>query len=55
MFRQSQLTKLYIENFQTIGDYQELPITPITILVGPNSAGKSSSIIDFIEVLSRIL
>ena len=53
MFKQSQLTKLYIENFQTIGNYQEIPISPITILVGPNSAGKSG-VLDILNLFSTL-
>ena len=37
-----RLTKLEIENFKGIGDRQVIPIKPITLLFGPNSAGKST-------------
>jgi len=36
------ITKIAIENFKGIGDRVEIPIRPITLLFGPNSAGKSS-------------
>ncbi|MCY4266131.1 MAG: AAA family ATPase [Gammaproteobacteria bacterium] len=37
-----RLTKLEIENFKGIGERQVIPIKPITLLFGPNSAGKST-------------
>jgi hypothetical protein len=36
------ITKITIENFKGIGDQVEIPICPITLLFGPNSAGKST-------------
>lgn len=36
------ITRIAIEDFKGIGDRIELPIRPITLLFGPNSAGKSS-------------
>jgi len=36
------ITRIAIENFKGIGDRIEVPIRPITLLFGPNSAGKSS-------------
>lgn len=36
------LTKLAIKNFKGIGERIELELAPITLLFGPNSAGKSS-------------
>lgn len=36
------ITRISIENFKGIGDRIEVPIRPITLLFGPNSAGKSS-------------
>ncbi len=37
-----RLTRLEIENFKGIGEHQVIEISPITLLFGPNSAGKSS-------------
>ncbi|MCC6127480.1 MAG: AAA family ATPase [Pirellulales bacterium] len=36
------ITSISIENFKGIGDRITVPIRPITLLFGPNSAGKSS-------------
>lgn len=36
------ISKLSLGNFKAIGETQEIPIKPITLLFGPNSAGKSS-------------
>lgn len=36
------ITKITIENFKGIGDAIEIPIRPITLLFGANSAGKST-------------
>jgi hypothetical protein len=36
------ITKIAIENFKGIGDRVELELKPLTLLFGPNSAGKSS-------------
>jgi len=36
------LTKISIENFKAIGDRVEIPIRPLTLLFGANSAGKST-------------
>jgi predicted ATPase len=49
----TQLEEITLENFQAIKDRVTIPIKPITILVGPNSAGKSS-IYDAIEILKLI-
>lgn len=38
----SKITSIYLENFQSIRDAVELPIRPLTLLYGPNSAGKSA-------------
>ena len=38
----SEITSIYLENFQSIRDAVELPIRPLTFLYGPNSAGKSA-------------
>ena len=37
-----RLTQLEIENFKCIGEKQTIDIKPITLLFGPNSAGKST-------------
>jgi hypothetical protein len=49
--KNSSLKKLIIENFQSIEEFTEIEIKPITLLMGPNSAGKSV-IKDAIEWLS---
>ncbi len=36
------LTKISIENFKAVGDRIEIPIRPLTLLFGANSAGKST-------------
>ena len=36
------ITEIGIENFKAFGKMQRMPIKPITLLYGPNSAGKSS-------------
>ena len=38
------LTALRLGNFKAFADTQEVPIRPITLIFGPNSAGKSSII-----------
>ncbi|MBP0464594.1 AAA family ATPase [Roseomonas sp. PWR1] len=38
------LKSIRLENFKAFGDPQEVPISPITLIYGPNSAGKSSII-----------
>lgn len=38
----SEITSIYLRNFQSIKDAVELPIRPLTFLYGPNSAGKSA-------------
>lgn len=49
-----RLTRLEIENFKGIGERQVIEISPITLLFGPNSAGKSS-ILQAVEYLHQIL
>ena len=41
---QSHLTELRVGNFKAFGPTQVIPIRPITLIFGPNSAGKSSII-----------
>ena len=36
------ITKIAIENFKGIGERVEVELRPLTLLFGPNSAGKSS-------------
>ena len=38
------ITRIEIENFKGIGERIQLDLKPITLLFGPNSAGKSSII-----------
>ncbi|MGK7864556.1 AAA family ATPase [Falsiroseomonas sp. E2-1-a4] len=38
------LRTIRIENFKAFGEAQEIPVGPITLIYGPNSAGKSSII-----------
>jgi len=49
-----RLTRLEIENFKCIGERQTIQIKPITLLFGPNSAGKST-ILQAVQYLSRFL
>lgn len=39
-----RLSRIEIENFKGVGDHQSIDIKPITLLFGPNSAGKSTVI-----------
>jgi predicted ATPase len=48
------ITKLEIENFKCFGDRVEIPLKPITLLFGTNSAGKSS-IIQAIHYVREVL
>ena len=48
------ITELTIENFKGIGKKQTIPIRPITMLFGGNSAGKST-IIQAIHLIKHIL
>jgi len=41
---QRSLTALHIGNFKAFADTQRIPLKPITLIFGPNSAGKSSFI-----------
>jgi hypothetical protein len=41
---QRRLTALHIGNFKAFADTQRIPLKPITLIFGPNSAGKSSFI-----------
>ncbi len=49
-----RLTRLEIENFKGIGERQVIEIRPITLLFGPNSAGKST-ILQAVEYLRQFL
>ena len=44
MIDPAPLSALHIGNFKAFGDTQTIPIKPITLIFGPNSAGKSSII-----------
>jgi len=44
------LRKIGFENYKSFKNYTELEIKPITVLVGPNSAGKSS-VINLLKIL----
>ena len=49
-----RLTRIEIENFKGIGDRQMVELRPITLLFGPNSAGKST-ILQALHYLREIL
>lgn len=49
-----QLTRIEIENFKGIGSRQSIDLKPITLLFGPNSAGKST-ILQALHYLREIL
>ena len=49
-----QLTRIEIENFKGIGSRQSIELKPITLLFGPNSAGKST-ILQALHYLREIL
>jgi len=49
-----RLTRLEIENFKCIGERQTIQIKPITLLFGPNSAGKST-ILQAVQYFRRFL
>jgi len=49
-----RLTKIDIENFKGIGEKQSIELAPITLLFGPNSAGKST-ILQALHYLREIL
>jgi AAA15 family ATPase/GTPase len=36
------LKSITLQNFKSFGDAQEVPLEPITVLVGPNNSGKSN-------------
>jgi predicted ATPase len=48
------ITKLELENFQSIKDRAQIEFGPITLLFGPNSAGKST-VFDALAVIENIL
>lgn len=49
-----RLTRIEIENFKGIGEKQSIELAPITLLFGPNSAGKST-ILQALHYLREIL
>ena len=50
----NMITDLWIENFKGIGKRQHIPLRPITLLFGQNSAGKST-VLQSLEYLQSIL
>ncbi|WP_244584522.1 AAA family ATPase [Escherichia coli] len=40
-----KLTKLVLENFRSVRERQEIDFAPVTLLLGPNSAGKTTILI----------
>ncbi|HBT9408479.1 TPA: AAA family ATPase [Klebsiella pneumoniae] len=40
-----KLTKLVLENFRSFSERQEIDFSPVTLLLGPNSAGKTTILI----------
>jgi AAA15 family ATPase/GTPase len=49
-----RLSRIEIENFKGIGTAQVIDLKPITLLFGPNSAGKST-ILQSLHYLREIL
>ena len=50
----NMITDLWIENFKGIGKRQHIPLRPITLLFGRNSAGKST-VLHALQYLREIL
>lgn len=48
------LQELYCRNYKAFGDSTRLPLSPLTVLVGPNNAGKSS-VLDLVRLISTKL
>ena len=48
------ITKITLENFKSIKDRVEIDIKPITLLFGPNSAGKST-VVQALHYLKEVL
>ena len=48
------ITAIELENFQSIAQRTRIELRPITLLFGPNSAGKSA-VFDALELLRAIL
>ncbi len=48
------LERLVIENFQSLRDRTEIPLRQITLLYGPNSAGKSA-VLDALKMIRLVL
>ena len=46
--------KIGLQNFQGVAEYTKIPLAPITLFYGPNSAGKST-IVDALHFLSSVL
>ena len=49
-----RLTRIEVQNFKGIGNWQSIELRPITLLFGPNSAGKST-ILQALHYLREIL
>ena len=50
---ESRLTRIGLSYFQTISEYVQVPIGKLTLLFGPNSAGKSA-IADALDVAASV-
>ena len=51
-----RLTRIEVQNFKGIGNRQQIQLRPITLLFGPNSAGKSTilqALLYLREILER--
>lgn len=48
------LSAIGLQNFQAFSDYTHIPLTPLTLLYGPNSSGKSA-VLDAIQVAKAVL
>ncbi|MDZ6843073.1 AAA family ATPase, partial [Escherichia coli] len=46
-----KLTKLVLENFRSVRERQEIDFAPVTLLLGPNSAGKTTILIALFYLL----
>ena len=49
----SKITAIELKNFQTISDRKTIPIRDLTLLFGPNSAGKSA-ILDCLTFINEL-
>lgn len=51
--KNSPLTEIGLQNFQVFGPYTSIPLAPLTLIYGPNSAGKSA-IFDAIDIAAAV-